>query len=349
MANTISITTIDLQSIYNPANNIDATSNEDSYKQIAGQIREIYSQIGFCYLINHNISHELIDQVFAMSKAFFELPQQTKMLIKQDHGFRGYIPLNSATTKESTLGQYTTLPNHNEAFIMAESKQIVSYSGKFPKFDFLGANKWLEDETLFAQCRLFRATLLQYYSAMQELVQTMFKIFAYAFDIELSELMSYFQQPTQVLRFTNYPPIHNNNLLNKDNQKQNVQQFGFAPHTDMGFFALLQQDSVGGLEVQNQDGIWSTVTPIPYAFVLNTSDTMKFMTNNKIIATPHRVICRDQPRKSIALFVDPTLDKEINVLSSFQDQSDLQSSNKSFIYSDYMLGRANKNYANSEN
>ena len=136
MAETISIPTIDLQSIYNQPNTVVAISNEDSYKQIANQIREIYSQIGFCYLINHNISHELIDQVFAMSKTFFELPQQTKMLIRQDHGFRGYIPLNSATTKESTVGQYTTLPNHNEAFIMAESKQIASYSRKFPKFDY---------------------------------------------------------------------------------------------------------------------------------------------------------------------------------------------------------------------
>lgn len=334
------IPTIDLSPIYQDSG---LSSQENHYKQLGHQIREIYSQIGFCYLVNHNISHELIDQVFAMSQLFFDLPEATKMLIKQDHGFRGYIPLNSATTKLSTLGQYTTLPNHNEAFVIVESQQLEELRGKYLKFDLLGENKWLNDAQLFAQHQQFKAIILEYYAQLQQLVQTMLKIFAYAFEVPLLELMSYFEHPTEVLRLTNYPPTSQSYM-----QQTNQQQFGFAPHTDLGFFALLQQDQVGGLQVQNQQKQWISVAPIPYAFVLNASDTMKFMTDGAIIATPHRVICQECYRKSVALFVDPTLNKEIQVLSSFRDKASTKTSSKSFIYSDYALGSANKNYANSK-
>jgi isopenicillin N synthase-like dioxygenase len=315
------IPTINLAPIYQ-------NHSEESYKQIASQIKDIYSEIGFCYLINHNISHSLIDKIFQLSELFFDLPLEVKMSIKQDRSFKGYIPINSSTTIDSTLKQYTTLPNNNEAFMIAESQQMYEDRERFPKFDLIGDSKWIEALAIFPEANEFKTTLLEYRAEVKKLVQDLFKVFAYAFNISWDELMLYLAEPTTFLRLTSYPPV-----INKE-------QFGFAPHTDMGFFALLLQDSIGGLEVQTQNGNWIPVTPIPYSFVLNSSDMMKFMTNNQIIATPHRVISSEKTRKSVAFFVDPALDAEIKVLSSFKNQE----AEKTFIYREHILGRANTNY-----
>ncbi|MFF4687807.1 2OG-Fe(II) oxygenase family protein [Streptomyces sp. NPDC001307] len=42
---------------------------------------------------------------------------------------------------------------------------------------------------------------------------------------------------------------------------------GVGAHKDYGYLALLQQDEVGGLQVQREDGVWIDAVPAPDAFV----------------------------------------------------------------------------------
>ena len=39
--------------------------------------------------------------------------------------------------------------------------------------------------------------------------------------------------------------------------------WGVAPHVDYGMVTMLQQDDVGGLEVEVKEGTWIEATPIP--------------------------------------------------------------------------------------
>lgn len=48
---------------------------------------------GFFYVINHGISQELMDEVFGMSKRFFELPLNEKMKLLRNEKHRGYTPV----------------------------------------------------------------------------------------------------------------------------------------------------------------------------------------------------------------------------------------------------------------
>ena len=49
--------------------------------------------VGFFYVINHGISQEFMDEVFAQSKKFFDLPIEEKMKVIKNEKHRGYTPI----------------------------------------------------------------------------------------------------------------------------------------------------------------------------------------------------------------------------------------------------------------
>src|SRR3954471_2061250 len=67
------------------------------------QLREVTHEVGFFYLVGHGIPQELIDEVLAVSRAFFDLPEEQKLAIENVHSpqFRGY----TRTGEELTNGQ----------------------------------------------------------------------------------------------------------------------------------------------------------------------------------------------------------------------------------------------------
>lgn len=48
---------------------------------------------GFFYVVNHGISQEFMEEVFAQSKKFFSLPHKEKMKILRNEKHRGYTPV----------------------------------------------------------------------------------------------------------------------------------------------------------------------------------------------------------------------------------------------------------------
>lgn len=52
---------------------------------------------GFFYVIDHGISQEFMDEVFAQSKKFFDLPIDDKMKLLRNEKHRGYTPILDET------------------------------------------------------------------------------------------------------------------------------------------------------------------------------------------------------------------------------------------------------------
>ena len=48
---------------------------------------------GFFYVVNHGISQEFMEEVFAESKRLFDLPLSQKMKLLRNHKNRGYTPI----------------------------------------------------------------------------------------------------------------------------------------------------------------------------------------------------------------------------------------------------------------
>lgn len=91
---------------------------------------------------------------------------------------------------------------------------------------------------------------------------------------------------------------------------------GVGAHKDYGFLALLQQDGVGGLQVQIPDGDWVDATPVPGSFVLNIGEMLEIATQGYLVATKHRVISPPVgvDRYSVPFFLGPRLDAVVEPL-----------------------------------
>lgn len=66
---------------------------------------------GFFYVVNHGISQEFMDEVFAQSKKFFSLPQKEKVKLLRNEKHRGYTPvLDELLDPENQVhGMYTSV------------------------------------------------------------------------------------------------------------------------------------------------------------------------------------------------------------------------------------------------
>ncbi|WVZ13798.1 hypothetical protein V8G54_011364 [Vigna mungo] len=67
-------------------------SNSD-INQSVRLLKQACLDSGFFYVVNHGISQEFMDEVFAQSKKFFSLPLEEKMKILRNEKHRGYTPV----------------------------------------------------------------------------------------------------------------------------------------------------------------------------------------------------------------------------------------------------------------
>lgn len=85
------------------------------------------------------------------------------------------------------------------------------------------------------------------------------------------------------LRLLHYMPVTPSTI----EQKGHARIIG---HTDHGFFTLLFQDDVGGLEVDPfHTGEYRPASPIPGTIIINVADLLQRFSNDHLRSTMHRV------------------------------------------------------------
>ncbi|KAL5729447.1 hypothetical protein ACHQM5_002397 [Ranunculus cassubicifolius] len=78
---------------------------------------------------------------------------------------------------------------------------------------------------------------------------------------------------------------------------------GLTAHTDKCFLTILHQNGVDGLQIQNKDNEWITLTPSPLSFIVMIGESFMAWSNGRLQSPYHRVIMNEMnTRYSIALF-----------------------------------------------
>ncbi len=294
---------------------------------VAKRVFEVYSDIGFGYIINHNIPENIISNGFKAAKTFHSLPLENKMRIKQNNYFRGYVPINSSQLKISTEGK-ATKPNQLDAFVMAFEVDKNHRDYKDGLY-LAGDNQWLYGNPDFKE------KMEAYRDHLLKLAHKLVAVFSIALGMPKDSLNEYFKEPTYFLRLQHYPAQPK--VIPGD-------LFGIAPHTDYGFFTIIAQNSIPGLEVRSQDNDWIDVPCIENSFVLNIGDMMKRWSNDIFTSTPHRVVNKSgEERFSIPFFFEPNMHANIDVLPSCITEKQ-PSKHASVMYGDYLMERIKGNY-----
>ncbi|KAH0674504.1 hypothetical protein KY290_024753 [Solanum tuberosum] len=261
---------------------------------------------GFFYVVNHGISQEFMDEVFAQSKKLFDLPLEEKMKILRNEKHRGYTP---------SLDEHLDPDNQ----INGDYKEGYYIGVEIPEDDpesqrpFYGSNVWPTAGTLPG----WKETMEKYHQEALEVTKAVSRLIALALDLDVD----FFDRPEFLGR-----PIATLRLLHYEGKLSDPSNgiFGAGAHSDYGLITLLATDDVSGLQIcKDKDAepqIWEYVPPLRGAFVVNLGDMLERWSNGIFRSTLHRVLGNGQERFSIAYFVEPSHDCLVECLPTCQSK-----------------------------
>ncbi|MEL6925081.1 MAG: 2-oxoglutarate and iron-dependent oxygenase domain-containing protein [Bacteroidota bacterium] len=319
-----SLPIIDIQVLLNPTGDT-AT--------VAAQLHKACTEVGFFYIINHDISEQVQAQLELLSAAFFQLGHDRKMQINMAHGgkaWRGFFPVGDELTSgkpDLKEGLYfgTELP---ESDVRVQEQLPLHGANLFP-----------------ADMPDFRKTILTYIDAMTQLGHQLMRGIALSLGLPDDYFrIHYMQDPLCLFRIFHYPPYRN--------ISETDYPWGVGEHTDYGMLTILKQDDKGGLQVKSKTG-WIDAPYIENSFVCNIGDMLDRMTGGYYRSTPHRVRNRSgADRYSFPFFFDPDWNASIRPISlkgvQLPEDDQQQRWDKASVhqfegsYGDYILQKVSK-------
>jgi isopenicillin N synthase-like dioxygenase len=255
-------------------------------------LRAAFESCGFLYLQNHGVPASVVDAVFAQSRAFFALPQDSKA---------------AAAPNEPgiTLGYGGVGSQALEQGRPADLKEIFQAR---PPWTDAGVNVW--PESLPA----FREAVVAFHAAAMASGDQLMRAIAVALGLPEAYFEPFYDHCDPTVRLLHYPPLPATPAPG---------QIRAGAHTDFGGLSLLFQDDEGGLEIQAPDGTWIPAPALPGRAIVNTGDLIERWTNGLFRSSPHRVVNPVGPsaardRYSVVLFHGPNRDALITCLEPCQ-------------------------------
>ncbi|XP_051192563.1 1-aminocyclopropane-1-carboxylate oxidase 1 [Lolium perenne] len=238
-------------------------------------IRDACENWGFFELLNHGISHELMDEVERVSKAHYKNIREDKF---KEFAARTLEAGEKGADVKDVDWESTFFVRHLPATNLADLPD-------------------LDDR--------YRQVMKEFASEIEKLAERVLDLMCENLGLEKGYLKQAFVgsqgAPTFGTKVSSYPPCPRPDLVD-----------GLRAHTDAGGVILLfQDDQVSGLQLL-KDGAWVDVPPMRHAIVINIGDQLEVITNGRYKSVMHRVLTRPNGnRMSIASFYNPGADAVI--------------------------------------
>jgi isopenicillin N synthase-like dioxygenase len=269
---------------------------------LAAEIDEACRTVGFLEVTGHGVDPGLIERMLAVTSEFFDLPEDEKLRYVPPSPAinRGYARLGSEALAYS-LG-LDTKPDLFEAFNMG----VEGWPEDDPYFadhaqGFFARNIWPERPAEL------REVWVAYFAAACSLAQRLMDIFAVALGLPEQFFVPSYDKAPNVMRANNFE-------RRAGAPEAEPGQMRMGAHSDYGSCTVLLADPVPGLQILGVDGSWHDVVPRPGSFLVNLGDLLAEWTNDRWLATVHRVVPPPPGtggpfrRRSIAFFHEANYD-----------------------------------------
>ncbi|MFI1200450.1 isopenicillin N synthase family dioxygenase [Streptomyces sp. NPDC020883] len=317
---------------------IDLSSKDTVQGRVAipEAIDQACTNSGFFVIVGHGIPQDLIDRMFTVTKAFFQLPYEEKDRIAHRPGVSGYRRMGGTTAL--SLDQKTP-PDLCEAFSAHVTGELSEEERKE-----LGDQwaTWTLANIWPAKPAGFRDVWQEYIGAVSDLAADLMCLFALALGLKEDFFDDKFDHHGSSVAANYYPPQLEPPLPG---------QLRRGPHTDFGSLTILyQEDDRGGLQVLQGKDNWRDVSAIPGSFVVNIGDLMALWTGGRWVSTMHRVINPEpgdtSSRVTIPFFYLPNHDATIEPLRPCAESPDTrQQFDTSVIAGQWMSRKLQKLFA----
>lgn len=262
--------------------------DESAKITLADELRYASETVGFLAVKNHGIPQSLLDRAIAENERFCALSLEEKRKIEIDQDQRGYIQPRATLIKHSTYNNNTKF-DLNETTVFATDYPSDNPHVKAGK-QFYAQNQWPED------LPGFREVVEEYMSAMEALGKKLLPLWALALDLPEDFFQPFFKNNYTYYRMAHYPPM----------PEAEENEFALGAHADTGFMTLLPSADVEGLEILDSNDVWFRPRKVPGAIHVNIGQFLERWSNERFIATPHRVaIPKTQDRYTVPVFVNP--------------------------------------------
>lgn len=304
-----------------PIISLSGLDTAEGFERIAHVLVETAHSVGFFYLSDHGISTDVMDQAFAASRRFFDLPTGVKGQVTVNKHQRGWM--------QSGLAKLEGAATHDakEVFFWGwEGANMPSDPDKRPPL--VHPNQWPKNEAAF-----LKEGIWPYYQQVISLGRRVLSALAHGLGQSKTFFDQAYETPLGRGQLVYYPPMSAQDIAQK--------RLGAAAHTDFGVLTILMQDMQGGLQVRNLAGDWIEAPPVQGTLVCNIGDLLERWTGGRLTSTVHRVINRNPTnRYSIPIFCDPASETPIDP----RDFGASDSAKDVISAGHYIMGRNTKNF-----
>lgn len=259
---------------------------------VARQVAEACEGIGFMMVTGHGIDPGLIADFYRVSYEFFGLPiaEKSKACSPVRNRFQGYAaPGTEAGAQISERQSFNVQGYDSIEDALADGYPADVATSLFPAV-------WP------SQPADFRDVWRAYFAAMEGLAGRLLAVFEVALGLPDGWFAAQIEHHHSSL-------VGNYYSFDIDSGRE-PSPFRFKAHVDGSILTILyQDDGPGSLQLHQRGKGWRDVQAVEGAYVVNLGELMARWTNDRFVATPHRVLRPPEteraPRLSVPFFLKP--------------------------------------------
>ena len=267
----------------------DLDAGPQAVERFREQLRTATHEVGFFHL-RHRIPVDVIDELFAVTRRFFGLPDGDKTAIEMTRSpwFRGYTRVGGELTQGAVDWR-------EQIDIGSEREPGPTDGPAYLRLD--GPNQWPH------ALPELRPVVEAWTDRLSALGRRLVAEWAVSLGAAPTVFDATFEHPSTLLKLVRYP--------GREQGDKSIQ--GVGAHKDPGVLTLLLiEPGAAGLQVERDDG-WFDVPPVEGVFVVNIGELLEVATDGYLRATNHLVVspAKGTERLSIPFFFNPGLDAEV--------------------------------------